>query len=224
MKKQKLFKRALAAILTLTMALGILPVTAFAEEVSTQAEAAPVKATYYLDDAGEEPTTQVRVGATMLNVPKERLENGTIIAIMQDENGEYLAVDLNDQEALAAIDPNVLYFYNYNLQIYLVRVNSTQAAVRIFFNQPANVANFDRLSGSVYVKEYTSSLTSMFYQSGTLMSNSLGVSQSQYYTTLSAFNLPVGKEVNVGMREAILYLKDGSAIHLPYGYGYLTAD
>lgn len=221
MKKQKLFKRALAAILTLTMALGILPVTAFAEEVSMQAEAAPVKATYYLDDAGEEPTTQVRVGATMLNVPKERLENGTIIAIMQDENGEYLAVDLNDQAALAEIDPNTLYFYNYNLQIYLVRVNSTQAAVRILLN---STPNFDHLSGSVYVKEYTSSLTSMFYQSGTLMSNSLGVSQSQYYTTLSPFNLPVGKEVNVGMREAILYLKDGTSIHLPYGYGYLTAD
>lgn len=37
MRKHKLFKRALAAILTLTMALGILPVTVFAEETSQAA-------------------------------------------------------------------------------------------------------------------------------------------------------------------------------------------
>ena len=40
MKKHKLLKRALAALLTLTMALGVVPMTAFAEETSPVAEEA----------------------------------------------------------------------------------------------------------------------------------------------------------------------------------------
>ena len=40
MKKKKLFKRALAAVLTMTMALGVVPMTAFAEETSQAAQEA----------------------------------------------------------------------------------------------------------------------------------------------------------------------------------------
>ena len=216
MKKSKLFKRALAAVLTMTMALCTVPMTALTAEAP--AETAPVKATYWLNEPQEE-STQVRVGATMLNVPTEDLENGTVIAILKDTQGEYLAVDLNDQAALAEIDRNKLYFYDMDLQVYLARVSSTQCAVKLELN---NTDNFDRLYGSVYVKEYTTSLTSLFYTTGNLMRCPTGSSSSNLYATLSAFNYSSNKEVNVGLRDATIYFKDGSTYGLPYGSGYLT--
>lgn len=217
-KKSKLFKRALAAVLTMTMALCTVPMTAFAAEAPT--ETAPVKATYWLNEPQEE-STQVRVGATMLNVPTEDLENGTVIAIFKDTQGEYLAVDLNDQAALAAIDPEILYFYNMNIEMYLTRLSSTQFAIR-FHVKDAN--NFSRLYGSAYVKEYTTSLTSLFYTTGNLVTRPSSFSNNEFYAALSAFTYTGSKaELNVGLRGGSVYLTNGEKIDLPYdSSGYLT--
>lgn len=202
----------------MTMALCTVPMTAFAAEAPT--ETAPVKATYWLNEPQEE-STQVRVGATMLNVPTEDLENGTVIAILKDTQGEYLAVDLNDQAALAAIDPERLYFYDMKIEMYLVRLGTNQFAIRFFVN---DVANFSRLSGSAYVKEYTTSLTSIFYESGNLITRPSSLTGNSFYSTLRSFTYAGSNaELNVGLRGGSVYLTNGQKIDLPYdSSGYLT--
>ena len=217
-KKLKLIQRALAAVLTLTMALGVVPMTAFAAEAP--AETAPVKATYWLNEPQEE-STQVRVGATMLNVPTEDLENGTVIAILKDTQGEYLAVDLNDQAALAAIDPDILYFHNGLVEMYLTRTGGNQFAIRF---RVTNASTFSRLTGSAYVKEYTTSLTSLFYQSGNLVTRPSGVTSGTFYSALRSFTYTGSNaELNVGLRGGAIYLTNGQKIDLPYdSSGYLS--
>ena len=217
-KKSKLLKRALAALLTMTMALGVVPMTAFAAEAP--AETAPVKATYWLNEPQEE-STQVRVGATMLNVPTEDLENGTVIAIFQDTQGEYLAVDLNDQAALAAIDPEILYFYNRTIQMYLTRTGGNQFSIRFYVT---GASTFSRLTGSAYVKEYTTSLTSLFYESGNLVTKPSGLTSDSFYSSLRSFTYTGSNaELNVGLRGGAVYLTNGQKIDLPYdSSGYLS--
>ena len=217
-EKIKLLKRALAAVLTLTMALCTVPMTAFAAEAP--AETAPVKATYWLNEPQEE-STQVRVGATMLNVPTEDLENGTVIAILKDTQGEYLAVDLNDQAALAAIDPEILYFYNRTIQMYLTRTGGNQFSIRFYVT---GASTFSRLTGSAYVKEYTTSLTSLFYESGNLVTKPSGLTSDSFYSSLRSFTYTGSNaELNVGLRGGAIYLTNGQKIDLPYdSSGYLS--
>ena len=217
-EKIKLLKRALAAVLTMTMALCTVPMTAFAAEAP--AETAPVKATYWLNEPQEE-STQVRVGATMLNVPTEDLENGTVIAIFQDTQGEYLAVDLNDQAALAAIDPEILYFYNRTIQMYLTRTGGNQFSIRFYVT---GASTFSRLTGSAYVKEYTTSLTSLFYESGNLVTKPSGLTSDSFYSSLRSFTYTGSNaELNVGLRGGAVYLTNGQKIDLPYdSSGYLS--
>ena len=217
-EKIKLLKRALAAVLTMTMALCTVPMTAFAAEAP--AETAPVKATYWLNEPQEE-STQVRVGATMLNVPTEDLENGTVIAIFQDTQGEYLAVDLNDQAALAAIDPEILCFYNRTIQMYLTRTGGNQFSIRFYVT---GASTFSRLTGSAYVKEYTTSLTSLFYESGNLVTKPSGLTSDSFYSSLRSFTYTGSNaELNVGLRGGAVYLTNGQKIDLPYdSSGYLS--
>ena len=95
MKKQKLFKRALAAILTLTMALGILPVTAFAEEETEYLEGSSFITQNVLDEGmvltdkddieayQQETGTEmysIQVGSNTIEVPKADYENGSVFA------------------------------------------------------------------------------------------------------------------------------------------------
>ena len=204
--------------MTMTMALCTVPMTAFAAEAP--AETAPVKATYWLNEPQEE-STQVRVGATMLNVPTEDLENGTVIAIFQDTQGEYLAVDLNDQAALAAIDPEILYFYNRTIQMYLTRTGGNQFSIRFYVT---GASTFSRLTGSAYVKEYTTSLTSLFYESGNLVTKPSGLTSDSFYSSLRSFTYTGSNaELNVGLRGGAVYLTNGQKIDLPYdSSGYLS--
>ena len=204
--------------MTMTMALCTVPMTAFAAEAP--AETAPVKATYWLNEPQEE-STQVRVGATMLNVPTEDLENGTVIAIFKDTQGEYLAVDLNDQAALAAIDPEILYFYNRTIQMYLTRTGGNQFSIRFYVT---GASTFSRLTGSAYVKEYTTSLTSLFYESGNLVTKPSGLTSDSFYSSLRSFTYTGSNaELNVGLRGGAVYLTNGQIIDLPYdSSGYLS--
>lgn len=217
---RKLWKKALASILTLAMALSIVPMTAFAAEPVAEMEATPVLATYDLRENNAQAVTQVRVGATMLNVATEDLEDGTTFAILKDTEGEYLAVNLNDQAALAAMDPEILYFYDSMIQMYLTRLGSTQYA--IVFHVIDRNKNISRMYGSAYVKEYSTSLTSLFYTTGNLVTRPSS-SVNNYYRTLSAFTYSGGNsELNVGLRDATVYLTNGQSVGLPYGSGYLT--
>ena len=90
MKKHKLLKRALAALLTLTMALGIVPMTAFAQETSQAAqEAAAMRAlesrVFIL--GGEEKTIEDLEQAAAVIVVTE---TGDLTAVSGSEIREYL--------------------------------------------------------------------------------------------------------------------------------------
>ena len=84
-KKLKLIQRALAALLTITMVLGIVPMTAFAEETSqTAQEAAAMRAL---------ESRVFTVGEEQLTI--EDLEKATAV-IMEDANGELVTVAGNE--------------------------------------------------------------------------------------------------------------------------------
>lgn len=92
-KKSKLFKRALAAILTMTMALGVVPMTAFAEETSQAAqEAAAMRAleSRVFTIADEQYTIADLEKATAVMVITEEGEN---ITVPGNEIRSYLALN-----------------------------------------------------------------------------------------------------------------------------------
>ena len=111
MKKSKLLKRALAALLTMTMALGIVPMTAFAEETSQAAqEAAAMQAL----------ESQVfTVGEEQLTI--EDLEKATAVMVTTGD-GENITVPGNEirEYLLQRNDPSIqgtIYVsLNYNSQ------------------------------------------------------------------------------------------------------------
>ena len=131
MRKHKLFKRALAAILTLTMALGILPVTVFAEETSqaaanTAAMQALESRVYTIADL--EKATAVMVTAS----------DGELIAVPGNEIRAYLlANDLIQVDGTISVSLETLTQYGQaRIKIYatssykLIRVEASNIECR----------------------------------------------------------------------------------------------
>ena len=144
MKKQKLFKRALAAILTLTMALGILPVTAFAEEETEYLEGSSfitqnvldegivltdkddIEA--YLQETGTEMYS-IQVGSNTIEVPKADYENGSVFAMIEDEIGQQQTVNVSSKAARTVIPVTARVIGAITISV--VRTTSTTAAMRV---------------------------------------------------------------------------------------------
>lgn len=151
MRKHKLFKRALAAILTLTMALGILPVTAFAEEETEYLEGSSfitqnvldegivltdeddIEA--YLQETGTEMYS-IQVGADTIEVPKADYENGSVFAMIEDENGQQQTVNISQKTARTAIPATARVIGS--ITIGVVRTTSTTAALRVVIENDAD--------------------------------------------------------------------------------------
>lgn len=147
MRKHKLFKRALAAILTLTMALGILPVTVFAEETSQAAantaamQALESRVFTIVDEqytiADLEKATAVMVTAS----------DGELIAVPGNEIRAYLlANDLIQVDGTISVSLETLTQYGQaRIKIY---ATSTHKLIRV---EASNIECRDT-NGNQYIK------------------------------------------------------------------------
>ena len=151
MKKKKLFKRALAAVLTLTMALGIVPMTAFAEETEYLEGSSFItqkvldeglvltdedEIAAYLQET-ETEMHSVQVGADTIEVSKTAYENGSAFALMEDINGNRRMVNLSNEDEIAAVPGTSRKIGAISIQ--LVRTTSMSVAFRFVIENQLDV-------------------------------------------------------------------------------------
>ena len=177
MKRKKVWKRTLAALLTLAMALGVVPMTAFAEETSqTAADAAAMQAleSRVFTIADEEYTI-------------EDLEETTTVIVTNDV-GENISVSSNEIRAYLLANPRVtitatittstVYTGNSNYAYIKISVTSSQ-----LFNKITAEELRCRLTLNPYTDYYYSAYKEWKFSSTNTFSVVTGV-----------FRLPVSRE------------------------------
>ena len=145
MKRRKAWKRALAAVLTLAMALGVVPMTAFAEETSQAAEQAAAEQALesrVFTIADEEYTI-------------EDLEETTTVIVTNDV-GENISVSSNEIQAYLLANPRVTITATITTSIEYTG-NSNYACIRISVssNQSFNHITAENLECKFMLSPYT---------------------------------------------------------------------
>lgn len=193
MRKKKLFKRALAAVLTLTMALGVVPMTAFAQETSQAAqEAAAMRAlesrVFILGD--EEKTIEDLEQSTFVLVVKE---DGQIETVSGDEIRDYLIA--NPRVDIGA-----------DGTIFIRRTTSTTAQLTLVASANSYIA---KVSGYMYCRRENP--VQSYYGNNISYQAPSSVNKTQVTITSSHFSVPpTTTKVKYGFTMLNIQLKTGA--------------
>ncbi len=206
-KKLKLIKRALATVLTLTMALGIVPMTAFAEETSQAAqEAAAMREleSRVFTIADEEFTIEDLEQADFIMVTTE---NGENVTLSSDEIRDYLIVN-------PRVDIEII--GNISLS------RTTPSTAQLILNIKAN-GIISKISGYTYCRNYNTS-ESYFQNSGTLYRGSSASPRTEVTLYFANFSLPQFTPVRIGYYGINVECTAGSGGKLAsYESGYILS-
>ncbi len=189
MKKIKLLKRALAVVLTMTMALGVVPMTAFAAETSQAAqEAAAMQAL---------ESRVFTVGEEQLTI--EDLEQSTFVMVTTAE-GKNLTVPGNEirEYMLENIDPriagSITVSPDYNSQTGIGRVKIYATGSGIYRIQANNVqwrnspnSVYKTIYQGTFIREFISTSSAIAYSPTVSCSASEGISRWIYYDKITVY-------------------------------------
>ena len=188
-KKLKLIQRALAALLTITMVLGIVPMTAFAEETSQTAQEAAAMRTL--------ESRVFTVGEEQLTI--EDLEQSTFVMVTTAE-GRNLTVPGNEireymlENITPRISGTITVSPDYNSQTGKGRVKIYATGTGIYRIQANNVqwrttnySTYKTIYKGTFISSFSSVSSAIAYSPSVSCSASEGLSRWIYYDKITVY-------------------------------------
>lgn len=211
-KKLKLIQRVLAVLLTMTMALGIVPMTAFAAETSQAAqEAAAMR---------ELESRVFEIGGEQLTI--EDLEKADVV-LMNTEDGETVSVAGENVREFLEIQPRATANATASVEIstergqYRVRFYITSSAritkvrasnITCGYKSGGNIINVDIKTEKVTDKQ------SVDYGYYVLFNRSSGSMGTSLYVYTNYFDFPMNAAAFISWTNLEIYMADNNMVSL----------